>query len=45
MTKDLALFITGGNTVDRSKYASTDEFMNAVSDNFKKALTTACPKL
>jgi len=41
MTKDLALCITGGTSVDRSKYASTDEFMNAVSEGFKKNLRTA----
>jgi hypothetical protein len=45
MTKDLALCITGGNSVDRSKYASTDEFMNTVSENFKKNLKAGSPKL
>lgn len=38
MTKDLALCISGGSTVDRSKYATTDEFMAKVSENFKKSL-------
>lgn len=45
MTKDLALCITGGTSVDRSKYASTDEFMNKVSENFKKNLMAGSPKL
>jgi hypothetical protein len=45
MTKDLALCITGGTSVDRSKYATTDEFMNTVSENFKKNLKASAPKL
>ena len=35
MTKDLALCISGGDSVARSKYLSTDEFMNAVAQNFR----------
>ena len=34
MTKDLALCISGFKNVDRSKYVTTTEFMNKVSDNF-----------
>ena len=34
MTKDLALCISEGKAVDRSKYATTDEFMNAIAKNF-----------
>ena len=41
MTKDLALCVHGGTTVDRSKYNTTDEFMNAVSENFKKSLNSS----
>ena len=38
MTKDLALCISRGKAVNRSKYLSTDEFMNKVSDNFKSKI-------
>lgn len=34
MTKDLALCISGGKSVERSQYQTTTEFMNKVSDNF-----------
>jgi isocitrate dehydrogenase len=41
MTKDLAMCISGGKPVDRKAYATTDEFMNAVSTNFKTKLQGA----
>lgn len=45
MTKDLALCVSGGATVDRSKYLSTDEFMIKVSDNFRLRLQNVNAKL
>jgi hypothetical protein len=39
MTKDLALCVSGGKTVPRSAYATTDEFMNAVAKNFRAVLS------
>ena len=38
MTKDLALCVSLGKSVDRSKYLSTDQFMEKVSQNFKNKL-------
>merc|ERR1719183_40825 len=39
MTKDLALCVSGGKNVDRSKYLTTTEFMNKVSDNLKASIS------
>jgi hypothetical protein len=38
MTKDLALCVSHGKPVDKSKYQTTDEFMNKVSENFRASL-------
>jgi len=38
MTKDLALCGSGGKSVDRSKYATTDEFMAGVANTFRASL-------
>ena len=45
MTKDLALCVSGGKAVDKSKYLTTDEFMNKISDNFRMRLQQARAKL
>ena len=38
MTKDLAILVEGTNTVDRSKYLNTFEFIDKVAENLVKAL-------
>ena len=45
MTKDLALCVSEGKAVDKSKYATTDEFMNAVSKNFQAKLNNLSAKM
>jgi len=45
MTKDLALCVSGGKTVDRSQYRTTTEFMNKVSENFIVSLKSQRAKL
>jgi len=35
MTKDLAICVKGDNNVKRSSYATTDEFMNKIKENFE----------
>jgi isocitrate dehydrogenase len=39
-TKDLAMCISGGKPVPRSAYASTEEYMNKVRDNFTVKLSS-----
>lgn len=38
MTKDLAILVEGSNTVDRSKYLNTFEFIDKVAENLGKAM-------
>ena len=38
MTKDLAILVEGSNSVDRSKYLNTFEFIDKVAENLQKAL-------
>ena len=38
MTKDLAILVEGSNTVDRSKYLNTFEFIDKVAENLVSAL-------
>lgn len=38
MTKDLAILVEGSNTVDRSKYLNTFEFIDKVAENLNTAL-------
>jgi len=38
MTKDLAILVEGTNTVDRSKYLNTFEFIDKVAENLVAAL-------
>jgi len=38
MTKDLAILVEGSNTVDRSKYLNTFEFIDKVAENLVAAL-------
>ena len=38
MTKDLALCVSLGKPVDKSKYLTTEEFMSKVSENFRRSL-------
>jgi len=38
MTKDLAICVEGSMSVSRDKYLNTFEFMDAIADNFNKAL-------
>lgn len=45
MTKDLALCISGGKSVDRSRYLTTTDFMNKVSDNFIASMKNQRAKL
>ncbi|CAI2370794.1 unnamed protein product [Moneuplotes crassus] len=39
MTKDLAICVKGSNDVDRSDYASTEEFMQKIKENFDASWT------
>ena len=45
MTKDLASIVVGSNEVPRSKYVTTEEFINEVEKNLKKYLAEPTPKL
>ena len=45
MTKDLALCISGGNSVDRSQYMTTTEFINKIAENFAKSMKGPIAKL
>jgi isocitrate dehydrogenase len=45
MTKDLALCISEGKEVPRSKYCSTEEFMNRCEETLKAKLGSAPPML
>lgn len=45
MTKDLALCINGGKAVDRSKYLTTSEFMNKVSETMAIYMSKAKARL
>jgi len=45
MTKDLALCISEGKEVPRSKYASTEEFMNKCAEILRQELSTQQAKL
>ena len=38
MTKDLALCVSYGKPVDKSKYLTTEQFMTKVSQNFRASL-------
>jgi isocitrate dehydrogenase len=38
MTKDLAILVAGTNTVDRSKYLNTFEFIDKVAENLNIAI-------
>jgi hypothetical protein len=38
MTKDLALCVSGTQNLDRSKYLSTEEYMNKVEETLKSKL-------
>jgi len=44
MTKDLAMCISGGKSVPRSAYRSTQEFMQDISDTFRAMWTQAAPR-
>jgi isocitrate dehydrogenase len=39
MTKDLAMCISGGKPVDSSKYLTTEKFMQAIEETFKKNMS------
>lgn len=45
MTKDLALCISGGKSVDRSQYLTTTEFMNKVAETMAASMSKAKAKL
>lgn len=45
MTKDLALCISGGKAVDRSKYMTTTEFINKIAENFAVLMKNPSAKL
>ena len=40
-TKDLAMCVSGGKAVPRSAYATTEEYMNKVRDNFTIKLSSS----
>jgi len=45
MTKDLAMCISEGKEVSRSKYCSTEEFMKKCEETLKTKLSSAVAKL
>ena len=45
MTKDLALCIVGGTSVDRSKYLTTTEFMKKVAETQAQYMAGATARL
>jgi len=45
MTKDLALCISGGKSVDRSQYLTTTEFMNKVAETMAHYMSKAKARL
>ena len=45
MTKDLALCISEGKEVPRSKYCSTEEFMKRCEETLKAKLSSTTAKL